>query len=203
MRPRQEQACLLTEGSQNKEQKAESNRTALDSLQLNCAAVMSHSSLAEASGSLADSENTHSFSFSPLYCISHRRRCSLEADATIRSSCFCPVGPTSKSAVEVMGAGTDESVQSPLSYPTSQQCDINGEASVNAVACLSFVSGRTPSPLRQELLQTVEDVEDVESSPETMAVHEEGSDSALFLRGRSISDSVAEQDEEVLVCTVI
>ncbi|XP_051267613.1 E3 ubiquitin-protein ligase RNF180 isoform X2 [Dicentrarchus labrax] len=193
-RPRKEQAGLLT-GSQNKEQRPEFNRTVLDSLQLNCAAVMSHSSPAEASSSLADSENTHSFSFSPLYCLSHRRRCSLEDDATIRSSCFCPAGPTDKSAVQMTRAGTDESARSPVSYATSQQFDSDGEASVNAVACHPQVSGRTRSPPHEPLLQTAEDVE---SSPETTAVHEEVSDSALFLRGRSISDSVAEQDEEEL-----
>lgn len=198
-RPERGHAGLSTDGSQNKEQRSESNRTALDSLQLNCAAVMSHSGPAEASNSLADSENNQSFSFSPLYCISHRRRCSLEDDAAIRSSCFCPAGPTDKSAVEMTRAGTDESTRSPVSYPTSQQFDTDGEASVNAVACHSFVSRRTRSPLHQQLLQTVEDIE---SSPETTAVHEEVSDSALFLRGRSISDSVAERDEEVLVFTV-
>lgn len=196
-RPERGHAGLSTDGSQNKEQRPESNRTALESLQLNCAAVMSHSGPAEASNSLA--ENAHSFSFSPLYCISHRRRCSLEDDSTIRSSCFCPAGPTDKSAIEMTRAGTDESTRSPVSYPTSQQFDTNGEASVDSVTRHSFVSRRTRSPLDQQLLQTAEDAE---SSPETTAVHEEVSDSALFLRGRSISDSVAEQDEEVLVFTL-
>lgn len=198
-RPERGHVGLSTDGSQNKGQRPEFNRTALDSLQLNCAAVMSHSSPAEASNSLADSENAQSFSFSPLYCISHRRRCSLEDDAAIRSSCFCPAGPTDKSAVEMTRAGTDEPTRPPVSYPTSQQFDTDGEASVTAAACHSFVSGRTRSPLDRQLLQTAEDVE---SSPETTAVHEEVSDSALFLRGRSISDSVAERDGEVLVFTV-
>ncbi|XP_070707001.1 E3 ubiquitin-protein ligase RNF180 [Pempheris klunzingeri] len=193
MRPRKEQGGLLTDGSQTKEQY---NRTALDNLQLNAAAaVVSHGSSAEASNSLADSENTQSFSFSPLYCISHRRRCSLEDDAAIRSSCFCPAGPMVKSAVETTAAGTDESTQPPEWYPTSQQFDTDGEASVNAMASHSSVSGRTRSPLDQQLLQTVEDVE---SSPENTAVHEEVSDSTPFLGGRSISVSVAEQEEEVV-----
>ncbi|XP_037609323.1 E3 ubiquitin-protein ligase RNF180 [Sebastes umbrosus] len=194
-RPEKEPAGLLTDGSQNREQRPELNRTALDSLQLNCAAVMSHISPAEASSSLTDSENTQSFSFSPLYCISHRRRCSLEDDVAIRSSCFCPAGPTVRSAVESTMTGTHESTRSPVSYPTSQPFEIDGEASVGAVACRSFVSGRTRSPLDRQLLHTVEDVE---SSPETSAVHEEVPVSALFLRGRSISDSVAEQDDEVV-----
>ncbi|XP_027134455.1 E3 ubiquitin-protein ligase RNF180 isoform X2 [Larimichthys crocea] len=193
-RPRKEQAGLLTDGFQNKEQRPESNRTALDTLQLNCAAIMSHSSHAEASSSLTNSENTPSFSFSPLYCISHRRRCSLEDDATIRSSCFCPAGHTNKPAIEVTRAETDESMRSPVSHPTRQRFDTDSDTSVNAFACHSLVSGRTRSPLRHYPPQTVEDVE---SSPETTAVHEEVSDSALFLRGRSISDSVAE-DQEVL-----
>ncbi|KAM9338383.1 E3 ubiquitin-protein ligase RNF180 [Symphorus nematophorus] len=194
-RPRKEQAGLLTDASHNQEHRPEFNRTAFNSLQLNCAAIMSHSSPAEASNSLPASENTPSFSFSPLYCISHRRRCSLEDDASIRSSCFCPAGLMDKSAVEMTRVGTEEPTRSPVSYPTSQQFDTNGEASVNAVACNSFVSRRTRSPLHQQLLQTTEDVE---SSPETTAVDEDISESALFLRGRSISDSVAEQDEEVL-----
>ncbi|XP_029300874.1 E3 ubiquitin-protein ligase RNF180 [Cottoperca gobio] len=191
VQPRRTRAGLLTDGSQSREQRPQFNRTALDSLQLNCAAVMSHISPAEASNSLTDSETPQSYSFSPLYCISHKRRCSLEDDAAIRSSCFCPAGLSVKSAVE--STRTGEYTRSPVSYPTSQQFDTEGEASVNAVACRSFVSGRTRSPLSRQLLQTVEDAE---SSPESSAVHEEVSVSALFLRGRSISDSVAEQFEE-------
>lgn len=186
-RPRNELAGLLADGSQDKGQRPELNRTALESLQLNCAAVMSNSSPAEASNSLADRENAHSFSFSPLYCISHRRRCSSEDDATIRSSCFCPAGPVDRSAVGMTRAGTD---------PMSPQFDTDGEASDEPVARHSFVSGNTVSPLHQQLMHTVE------SSPESTAVHEEAPESALFLRGRSISDSVAEQDEEVPVFTV-
>uniref|UniRef100_UPI0037E711F5 E3 ubiquitin-protein ligase RNF180 n=1 Tax=Semicossyphus pulcher TaxID=241346 RepID=UPI0037E711F5 len=194
-RPERGHAGLLTDVAQSREQRPEMSRTALESLQLNCAAVVSHSSPAVATNSLTGSENTHSFSFSPLYCISHRRRCSVEDDAAITSSCFCPAGPLHKSAVEMMSAEMDESSRSPVSYPMSQQFDSNGEASVNAVACHSFFSGRTGSPLDRQLLQTEEDVE---SSPETMTVQEEVSDAALFLRGRSISDSVAEQDQEVV-----
>ncbi|XP_038590613.1 E3 ubiquitin-protein ligase RNF180-like isoform X1 [Micropterus salmoides] len=194
-RPEKGRAGLPIDVSQNKEQRPEFNRTALDSLQLNCAAVMSHISPAEASNSLADDENTQPFSFSPLYCISQRRRRSLEDDAVISSSCFCAAGPTDKSAVEMTRAGTDESPRPPVSYPTSQHFDLDGEASVNAVARRSSISGRTRSPLNQQLPQTVEDVE---SSPGTTTVHEEVSDSALFLRGRSISDSVAEHDEELV-----
>ncbi|XP_070845677.1 E3 ubiquitin-protein ligase RNF180 isoform X1 [Chaetodon trifascialis] len=193
-RPRKDQPGLLTDGCQNIEQSPEFNRTALDSLQLNCAAVMSHSSPAQASNSLVDSDNAQSFSFSPLYCISDRRRCSLEDNAAIRSSCFCTAGLPDSPAVEMTRAETEESARSPVAYPTSRLFDTDGEASVNTVVCRSFVSGRTRSPLHQQLQQTVEDVE---SSPETTAVHEEVSDSALFLRGRSISDSVTEQDEEV------
>lgn len=124
----------------------------------------------------------------------------MEDVATIRSSCFCPAGLPDKSATEMTRAGTDESTRSPVSYPTSQQFDADGEASVNTVACHSFVSRRTRPPPHQQLLQTVEVGE---SSPETMAVHEEVSDSALFLRGGSISDSVAEQDEEVPVKIIL
>ncbi|XP_070781364.1 E3 ubiquitin-protein ligase RNF180 [Enoplosus armatus] len=189
-RPEKGHAGLPTDGAQNREQRPDFNRTALDSFQLNCAAVMSHIGPAEASNSPAHGENTQSFSFSPLYCISHRRRRSLEDDAAIRSSCFCPAGPTDKSAVEGTRAGTDESTWSPVSYPTSQQFDTDG-----AVACRSSVSGRTRSPPDRQVPQTAEAVE---SFPEATAVHEEVSDSALFLSGRSISDSVAEQDQEVV-----
>lgn len=118
----------------------------------------------------------------------------MEDDAAIRSSCFCPAGPTDKSAVEMTRPGTEGSPRPPVSYPTSQRLDTEGEASVNAVTCHGFVSGRTRPALDQQLLRTVEDVE---SSPEAVSVHEEVSDSALFLRGRSISDSVA--DQELLV----
>lgn len=181
-RPGGGHAGLSTDGFRDKEQRPE-----LDCLQLSHAVVTSHGSPAEASSSLADSENTQSFSFSPLYCISQRRRCSLEDDAAIGSSCFCPA--------DMSRAGTDKSLRSPVSYRACQWFDTDGEGSVDAVACHSFDFGRTRSPLEQRALQTVEDTE---SSPETMAVHEEVSDSALFLRGRSISDSVAEQDEAVL-----
>lgn len=122
----------------------------------------------------------------------------MEDVATIRSSCFCPAGLPDKSAAEMTRAGTVESTRSPVTYPTSQQFDADGEASVNTVTCHSFVSRRTRPPPHQQLLQTVEVGE---SSPETMAVHEEVSDSTLSLRGGSISDSVAEQDEEVPVFT--
>ncbi|KAI3361640.1 hypothetical protein L3Q82_002002 [Scortum barcoo] len=181
-RPGRGHGGLSTDGFQDKEQRPE-----LDSLQRSRAVVTSHGGPAEASSSLADSENAQSSSFSPLYCISQRRRCSLEDDAAIGSSCFCPADKSR--------TGTDESTRSPVTYHARQQLDTDGEGLVNAVACHSFDSGRTRSSLDQRLLQTAEDAE---SSPETTAVHEEVSDSALFLRGRSISDSVAEQDEAVL-----
>ncbi|XP_023281355.1 E3 ubiquitin-protein ligase RNF180-like [Seriola lalandi dorsalis] len=189
------QAGLQPDSNQNNEERHEFNRTALDGLQRNRAAVVSHISPAEVSNSLTDSERTQSFPFSPLYCISHRRRCSLEEDATFRPSCFCPSSLTNKSALNLRRAGTDESTRSPVSYPTSQQLDTEGEASVNAVASHSFVPGGRQLPLDQHLLQTVEDVE---SSVENTAVHEEVSDSTLFLRGRTVSDSVAEQQEEMV-----
>ncbi|XP_053195679.1 E3 ubiquitin-protein ligase RNF180 [Scomber japonicus] len=193
-RPERGHGGLLTDGSQNKEERPEFSRTALDSLQLNCAAVMSHIHPAEASSSLTDSESSQSFSFSPLYCISHRRRRSLEDDSAIRSSCFCPAGRSYRSAAVMKRAGTDEFTRAPVSHPTSQPLDTDG-ASSNAVACRSSVSGGRLTPLDQQLLQTVEDDE---PSAEPTPVHEEVSDSALFLRGRAISDSASEQEEEVV-----
>ncbi|XP_034565697.1 E3 ubiquitin-protein ligase RNF180 isoform X3 [Notolabrus celidotus] len=192
-RPERGQTGLMTDSSQSREQRPESSRTALDGLQQKCVAVMSSSSPAVSSHPPSGSENNQSFSFSPLSCISHRRRCSVDEDVAIRSSCFCPAGPLHKSALEMRSAETDESTRSSVAYPVSQQFDSDGEASVNTVTCHSLVSGRTWSPLDQQLLQSVEDVQ---SSPETTDVHEEVSDLALFLRGRSISDSVAEHDQE-------
>ncbi|XP_040013001.1 E3 ubiquitin-protein ligase RNF180-like [Xiphias gladius] len=194
-RPEKGQAGRPKNSTQNNE-RPEFNRTALDSLQLNCAAVMSHTSHAQDSNSLTDSENTQSFPLSPLYCISNRRRRNLEDDATFRSSCFCPSGLMNRSAVDLTRAGTDELTQSPISYPTSQQVDTDGEALVDAAALRSFVSGGRRLPLDQQLLQTAEDVE---SSVESTAVHEEVSDSTVFLRGRTVSDIVAEQEEEMVI----
>ncbi|GAA6229362.1 E3 ubiquitin-protein ligase RNF180-like [Lates japonicus] len=151
-RPAKGRAGLLTDGAPNNEERPEFNRTALDSLQLNCAAVMSHISPAEAS-SLMD-----------------------------------------KSAVDLTRARADESTRLPVSYPTGRRFDTDGEASVAAVAFSSFVSRGRRSPLDQQLLQMVEDVE----SSETTAVQEEVPDSTLFLRGRTVSDSVGEQEEEMV-----
>ncbi|CAJ1071139.1 E3 ubiquitin-protein ligase RNF180 isoform X1 [Xyrichtys novacula] len=199
MRPdRAQRADLLTDGFQSREQRPEFSRTALDSLHQRCVSGVSSSSPAVVSHPPPGSDNNQSFSFSPLNCISHRRRCSLEEDVAVRSSCFCPAGPLHKSALEMMSAETVESTRSPALYPVSQQFDSDGEAPVNTVTCHSFVSGRIwspDSPLDQQLLQTAEDAE---SSPETTGIREEVSDSALFLRGRSISGSVAGQDQEEL-----
>ncbi|XP_071321974.1 E3 ubiquitin-protein ligase RNF180 isoform X2 [Trachinotus anak] len=194
-RPEKGHTGLPTDGNQSNEERHEFNRTTLDSSQLNRAAIVSHIRPAEASNSLPDSENTQSFSFSPLYCISHRRRCSLEDDSTFRPSCFCPSGIMDKSGIHLRRAGADESTRSPVLYPTSQQLDTGGEASVDAVAFRSLVPGGRQLPLDQQLVQTVEDIE---SSVETPAVHEVVSDSALFLRGRTVSDSVAEQGAEMM-----
>lgn len=90
-------------------------------------------------------------------------------------------------------AGTDEFTRTPVTYPASQSFD-EGGASSNAVACRSSVSGGRLAPLDQQLPQTVEDDEPLLAEPP--AVHEELSDSALFLRGRTISDSASEQEEE-------
>ncbi|KAM7369338.1 hypothetical protein PAMP_013613 [Pampus punctatissimus] len=192
-RPERGHAGLLMDDSQSKRERPEFSRTALGSLQLNCAAVTSHIHPAEASTSLTDSDN-QSFPFSPLYCISHRRRHSLEDDSAIRSSCFCPPGPSYKPAAEMTRAGTDEFTRTPVSYSTGQQFDTDS-ASFSAVACRSSVTRERRATLDQHPLQTVEDDE---SSIETAASHEEVSDSALLLRGRTISDRGAEQEEEVV-----
>lgn len=198
-RQRKDQPGLVTDSSQIRNQSPEFNRTLLDSFYLNCAAAVSHGSPAGASSSLAESENSQSFSFNPLYCIPHRRRCSLEDVATIRPSCFCPAGFTDRPAAGVTRTGSDEAARFPASYPTSRQRVADGEASAIAVACRSFVSRRTRSHLHEEPLHSVERGE---PSPESTGVHEEVADSALSLGRGSISDSVGEPDGEVLVLTV-
>ncbi|KAK5878551.1 hypothetical protein CesoFtcFv8_023949 [Champsocephalus esox] len=74
-----------------------------------------------------------------------------------------------------------------------QRFDSEGEASV--VACRPLVSGGTRSPLQR--------VEDAESYPETSSVQQDVPVSALLLRRRAVSDSVAdgelEEDEEEMV----
>uniref|UniRef100_A0A3P8TXI1 Ring finger protein 180b n=1 Tax=Amphiprion percula TaxID=161767 RepID=A0A3P8TXI1_AMPPE len=176
---------LLTETSPDREERPEFSRTALDSLQLNCAAVTSHISPAEASDPLPDAENTPSFSFSPLYCISHRRRCSVEDDGGgFRSSCFCPAGRPDVSTADLRRSRTDESTRSLLAHPTSQQFVSDGGASLNVVPRRPSACGIPRSPLHQQ------------TEEEATSVQEEIPDSALFLRGQSISDSVAEQAEE-------
>lgn len=109
------------------------------------------------------------------------------------SSCFCPASLMDESAFNLSRAEAYEATASPVSFPTSQQLDTSAEASFSAVARLPSVSGERRSD--QVLLQNVEDVE----SLETTAVHEDVSDSDLFLRGRLVSDSAAEQEEEVVV----
>lgn len=121
----------------------------------------------------------------------------MEDDATFRPSCFCPSGLMDKSALNLRSTGTDESTRSSASHPTRQQLGTDDEALIEAVAFRSFAPVSRRSPLDQQLLQTMESVE---SSAETTAVQEEVSDSTLFLRGRIVSDSVAEQEEEVVVC---
>ncbi|KAM8827450.1 E3 ubiquitin-protein ligase RNF180 isoform 2-T2 [Spinachia spinachia] len=181
--PEKERAGPLADGSQNTEP-----RTELNSSQPNCAAATSHVSSVEASDPLPDTPM--SFSFSPPYCISHRRRCSVEKDSSVRPSCFCPACLAVKSAVAREGRRAHVSTESPVLRPTCRQADRGGAAPVDGVHCHSFVSGRTRSPLDRQLLQTVEDVE---SSPETAGVHAE-----VSISGGSISDSRGEPDEDLL-----
>uniref|UniRef100_A0A3Q3QHT2 Uncharacterized protein n=1 Tax=Monopterus albus TaxID=43700 RepID=A0A3Q3QHT2_MONAL len=186
-RPEKDQADLLIQRPHNSEERSEINRTALDSLQLNCATV---------NPAQSKSKNTQSFPFSPLYCISHRRRCSLEDDGPFRSSCFCLAGLMDKSVVDLSRTRGDEPTQSPVSFPTSQHFETEADASPTAAPCLRVSeSGRTA--LDQQLLQTVEDAQ---FSAESTAADEERFDSAPFLRRRHVSDSAAEQEEEVVVC---
>ncbi|KAK2818861.1 hypothetical protein Q5P01_024422 [Channa striata] len=190
-RPEKGRAGLLTDRSHNSEERPELSRTTLDNLQLSCAAVMSHITPAETSQSLTDSENM--FSFSPLYCISHRRRCSLEDNAAFRSSCFCPAGVMDESVFDLSRAGADESTRPSGTFTTSEHFGTAAGASFRAVACpISFLGRRRPG---EELLQNVVDVD---PSVKTRAVHEDILDSDLFCRERNVPDSAAEPEEEVV-----
>ncbi|XP_071769956.2 E3 ubiquitin-protein ligase RNF180 [Centroberyx gerrardi] len=189
-----------TEGSQNEEERPGLNRDTLDGLQVNCA-VMSHikpethtvPAHAEASHQLTDSEATQPFPLNPLYSVSHRKRYSLGDDAS--SSSLCPASPMDKSLVEVMRTGTDESAHSLMAYHTTEHLDTDAGGSFNSLACHSAVSRERRSMLDQQQLPTVEGLASSRvGSPE----HEEISDSLMFLRGRTISDSIAEQEEEMM-----
>lgn len=161
----------------------DSGRIPQDSLQLNCGALMSHGGPAEPS--LTDGEHAAaSFTFSPLYCLSHRRRCSLEDDTDFVSSCFCPVGTADTSAVD--SVRSDGPSWSPLPLPASQQLDSDPEGLFDIIPRLA-VSGGMSSHLDEQLLQ--EDV--ISFAPD---VSEEISEAGVFLRRRSATDRVAEQD---------
>ncbi|XP_053267189.1 E3 ubiquitin-protein ligase RNF180 [Pleuronectes platessa] len=130
-----------------------------------------------AEGSSPPSEN-QSFPLNPLYCISHRRRCSLEDGATFRSSCFCPASLMDRSAAGLTWAGPDDE---------STWSHVSGDAE-------AFRSpGGRRLLLDQPLLPAVDTVE---TSVATSSVHEDASDSTLILRGRTVSDSVAGRDED-------
>lgn len=137
-----------------------------------------------ASNALAGSETDESFSFSPLYCISPRRRSSVEDVSSVSPSCFCP-------------AGAAQSARSPaVPLSTSEQRNTDAEASVNAVACLAFVSRRARPPSHQ-LLPPPQAAEGTGSALETQA----HPDSVLPPRGGAIYDGAPEQIEEVMVFT--
>ncbi|XP_055369521.1 E3 ubiquitin-protein ligase RNF180 isoform X2 [Betta splendens] len=182
MRPgRAGQACLLSDPLQNSEESPAPNRSPF-----NCMAVMSDVFTAEATDTLTDSEDT--LPFSPLYCISNRRRCSMEDDAAFRLSCFCPAGLMDGSALNLSNAGVDEDTQLPASSPASQPFDTGAEASFSAIAC--HTSGFRERQSEQALLQNPTN----DASPG----REDVSDSDMLIRGRTVSDDEAEQEEVVL-----
>uniref|UniRef100_A0A3P9I5T9 Uncharacterized protein n=1 Tax=Oryzias latipes TaxID=8090 RepID=A0A3P9I5T9_ORYLA len=86
-RPGRGQNGLLTDSYQGDEA-SELRGAVLDVLQLHCAATAPGFRPAEGALPLGDREDAQLFSFSPLYCIPHRR-CSLEEDGDF-GSCFCP-----------------------------------------------------------------------------------------------------------------
>ncbi|KAF7655353.1 hypothetical protein LDENG_00057400 [Lucifuga dentata] len=164
-RPEKRQAGLWTGSFQDNEERAESNRNVLDGLKLNCAAQTE-----------TDGQATQSFSFSPLYCISSRRRCSLEEEASSRALCLCPANPMRRSVFGTARAGTDESA---ITNPTTQRFDVDVEERLLA--------------LDQQCLP---DVEVLEFSAASSAVHDEVFDSAVVQRRRTIPD-ITEQEEEM------
>lgn len=191
-----------TEGSQDEEEKPELNTLAC--LQLNCAVMSrvdpdtrSATAHADASPQLTEAEATKSFPLQPLYSISHRKKSSLDLDTSGRSLDLCPAGPVDKSLIEIVRTRTDESARSPVLYHAIQQLETVAEGSFNSVACYSAVSRERRSLLDRQQLPAVESLG---SSAVTSADHEDVSDSPMFLRGRTISDSIAEQEEEVVVC---
>ncbi|XP_029921569.1 E3 ubiquitin-protein ligase RNF180 isoform X2 [Myripristis murdjan] len=188
-----------TEGSEDEEGKPELNTLAC--LQLNCA-VMSRvdpdtqaTARADASPQLTETEATKSFPLQPLYSISHRKKSSLDLDTSSRSLDLCPAGPVDKPLIEIVRTRTDESAHSPVLYHAIQQLETVAEGSFNSVACYSAVSRERRSLLDRQQLPAVESLG---SSTVTSADHEEVSDSPMFLRGRTISDSIAEQEEDVM-----
>lgn len=174
-RPRKEQPGLWEVSGSGTELSPGLSRTAaLDGLQLNCVALMSSSSHSQ------QSETSPSFSFSPLHCLSDRRRSSLEDDgAATRSSCFCPSGGGAAGARRAEAATPD---------PVAQQVDSPAEASTRQPSA----PGGTQSPLRRQLLRAAAEEE-----------AQEAGDEAALLRGRAGSDSEAEQNQEVLVLTCL
>ncbi|XP_036070376.1 E3 ubiquitin-protein ligase RNF180 isoform X2 [Oryzias melastigma] len=157
---------LLTDSFQGDEA-SELRGVALDALQLHCAAAAPRSRPVEGTLPLGDSEDTQMFSFSPLYCIPHRR-CSLEEDGDF-SLCFCPSG---LSAVD-----PPWSVPS-VSHSSSQQ--VNTE--------VVFESGPELSAASTVPWQGLQML------PQESSVHEAVSGSVLLLRKTSGSNRAAEQE---------
>ncbi|XP_011480405.1 E3 ubiquitin-protein ligase RNF180 isoform X1 [Oryzias latipes] len=93
-RPGGGQNGLLTDSYQGDEA-SELRGAVPDVLQLHCVAAAPGFRPAEGALPLGDREDAQLFSFSPLYCIPHRR-CSLEEDGDF-GSCFCPSAPHSSS----------------------------------------------------------------------------------------------------------
>lgn len=190
-RPEKAQVAVPTVHPQSGDERPEFNSTSPDTLQFNCATVRSHNIPAGASSSLT-SQST--FPFSPLYCISHKRKCSLEDDTTFKPSCFCPAGLKDESAFDLTRAGADGPAQTPVTFPTRQQFDTAGDTSIKAATCHPSVAGGRQ--LAQEMLRNVEDAE---LSAEAIAAHENVLDSDPLCR-RTISDNAAEQQEDAVVC---
>ncbi|KAM4634490.1 E3 ubiquitin-protein ligase RNF180 [Polymixia lowei] len=203
-RPEKEQGCLQVgqESFRNEHESAQLNRDSLVGSQLGCAVpsyinpeTQTITTQAEASHRLINGEATQSLPLHTQCCISHRKRCRLEDDASSSISGLFPSSPTDNTQVEVMRTGTQQSAHSPMVYHTTHQLDTGVSGSINSVACHSVASREMWSVVDQQHLSTVEGLVPSGIVP---AQPEEVSDSPMFLRGRTISDSMGEQEEDIM-----
>ncbi|XP_075993076.1 E3 ubiquitin-protein ligase RNF180 [Genypterus blacodes] len=154
-----------TDGSQNKDERSDGW---LEALRLNCAAQT------EPSHPLSDGEAAQSFSFSPLYCLSHTRRCSLEDDTPTRVLCLCPANPVRTPASETARGRAEESALQPVKYPIMQQAEEAGGSAV----------------------EQQERPDEVQTSAVSSDVHQDVMDPETGPNGSDVPEQEQEEEEE-------